>query len=94
MSTTYLCGNGHHGSPERRSVFNNGRRMDFSEMWTGKCAGTLYLGAEGREIDCDCDCHTPAVETVKRPDLFGNVTDTFASEGELNGFRPTQGRMI
>lgn len=32
--------------------------------------------------------------TVKRIDLFGNVRDTFQTETELNGFRPTQGRMI
>lgn len=33
-------------------------------------------------------------ETVKRADLFGNVLDTFATEGELNGYRESQGRML
>lgn len=33
-------------------------------------------------------------ETVKRVDLFGNVTDTFRSEAELNGFAVAQGRML
>lgn len=32
--------------------------------------------------------------TVKRPDLWGNVTDTFATETELNGHRLTQGRLL
>lgn len=32
-------------------------------------------------------------ETVKRVDLEGNVTDTFQTEGELNGFRQTQGAL-
>ena len=32
--------------------------------------------------------------TVKRADLFGAVTDTFATEAELNGFRPTQGAFL
>lgn len=36
----------------------------------------------------------PEPVTVKRADLFGNVADTYATEGELNGHRPTQGRMI
>lgn len=33
-------------------------------------------------------------ETVKRADLFGNITDTHRTEAELNGFRPTQGKML
>lgn len=37
---------------------------------------------------------TYAVETVKRPDLFGHVHDTYATETELNGFKPTQGALI
>ncbi len=32
--------------------------------------------------------------TVKRVDLFGNVTDTFQTEAELNGHKATQGRLI
>jgi len=32
--------------------------------------------------------------TVKRPDLFGNVHDTYQTEAELNGFRPTQGDLL
>lgn len=40
----------------------------------------------------DAIYHT--AETVKRPDLFGHVHDTYATETELNGFRPTQGALI
>ena len=39
----------------------------------------------------------PAAErqaTVKKPDLFGRVTDTFQTEAELNGFRQSQGRLL
>ena len=32
--------------------------------------------------------------TVKRVDLDGNVTDTYRTEAELNGWRPTQGAML
>lgn len=32
--------------------------------------------------------------TVKRIDLDGNVTDTFQTESELNGWRASQGRLM
>ena len=32
--------------------------------------------------------------TVKRVDIFGVVHDTHATEAELNGWRPKQGRML
>lgn len=31
-----------------------------------------------------------AVPTVKKVDLFGTVHDTYQTEAELNGWRPTQ----
>ncbi|OGT54339.1 MAG: hypothetical protein A3E01_15350 [Gammaproteobacteria bacterium RIFCSPHIGHO2_12_FULL_63_22] len=34
-----------------------------------------------------------APATVKRADLFGNVTDTYATEAELNGIRQSQGQL-
>ena len=36
----------------------------------------------------------PTEATVKRVDLYGNVVDTHQTEAELNGFRPSQGRML
>ena len=33
-------------------------------------------------------------ETVKRVDMFGVLTDTYATEAELNGFRPEQGALF
>lgn len=35
-----------------------------------------------------------APATVKRADLFGAVTDTYQTEGELNGWRATQARLF
>lgn len=35
-----------------------------------------------------------APATVQRVDLWGNLIDTHQTEAELNGFRPTQGRML
>lgn len=32
--------------------------------------------------------------TVKQLDIFGNVIDTYATEAELNGWRPQQGMML
>jgi hypothetical protein len=32
--------------------------------------------------------------TVKRPDLWGAVNDTFQTEAELNGIRDSQGRLL
>ena len=32
--------------------------------------------------------------TIKRADLWGNVTDTHQTEAELNGFRATQGALL
>ena len=47
------------------------------------------------------DCQAPGMcpkcaipTTVKRPDLFGNVTDTHQTETELNGFRASQGALL
>jgi len=37
-------------------------------------------------------CET--VATVKRIDLWGNVIDTFKTEGEANGWTPDQGRLL
>lgn len=36
--------------------------------------------------------HLP--HTVKVADLFGNVTDTYKTEGELNGYREEQARLV
>ena len=36
----------------------------------------------------------PDRQTVKRPDLFGAVHETHMTESELNGWRPSQGRLI
>lgn len=33
-------------------------------------------------------------QTVKRVDLFGNVIDTYATEGELNGWREQQSALV
>ena len=35
-----------------------------------------------------------SLETVTKPDLFGNVHDTFQTEAELNGFSPSQGPLL
>ena len=32
--------------------------------------------------------------TVKRPDLFGNVIDSYRTESELNGWKATQGALL
>ena len=34
--------------------------------------------------------HAAENATVKRVDLFGNIVDTFQTEGELNGWHATQ----
>lgn len=39
-------------------------------------------------------CPGPDRETVKRPDLFGTVHETYQTESELNGWRASQGRML
>lgn len=36
----------------------------------------------------------PNAATVKRATLFDGVIDTYSTESELNGYKPTQGRMI
>ena len=36
----------------------------------------------------------PRTETVKRASLWDGVQDTYRTESELNGFRPTQGALI
>lgn len=33
-------------------------------------------------------------ETVKRASLWGGVQDTYRTEAELNGFRPSQGALL
>ena len=35
-----------------------------------------------------------AAMTIKRPDLWGNVTGTHQTEAELNGFRASQGALL
>ena len=35
-----------------------------------------------------------AAMTIKRPDLWGNVTATHQTEAELNGFRASQGALL
>ena len=57
-------------------------------------------------IDCmecqpsDCvyprctDRTPPETETVKRADLFGNITDSHQTEAELNGWRESQGTLF
>jgi len=37
---------------------------------------------------------TPRTETVKRASLWDGVLDTYATETELNGFRPSQGAFL
>jgi len=48
---------------------------------------------EGRPACLKCEtCRSKP--TVKKLDIFGNVIDTFQTEGELNGWRPTQGSLF
>jgi hypothetical protein len=42
--------------------------------------------------DVDIAPHRSA--TIKRPDLWGAVNDTFQTEAELNGIRDSQGRLL
>ena len=57
------------------------------------------LGTEKREScpncgSCDLDIAPYQPATVKRATLFDGVVDTFQTEAELNGWRPSQGRML
>ncbi len=50
-------------------------------------------------LDCECTWHWVATteartETVKRASLWHGVQDTYRTESELNGFRPTQGALF
>lgn len=50
------------------------------------CKGSR-LGVEHRADSC-------GKPTVKRLDIFGQVHDTYQTESELNGWRPSQGRLL
>ncbi len=52
---------------------------------------TKELRAQAAEMEAALDTK-PA--TVQRVDLFGNMTDTFQTEAELNGHKASQGRLI
>lgn len=42
----------------------------------------------------DCDLERPTSITVKRPDLFGGLHDTYQTETELNGWKASQGALL
>lgn len=54
--TTWMCANGHHGTPERRFVDNP---QGWSGMYEGRCAGTSFSVWTGKTEDCPCSCHNP-----------------------------------
>ena len=71
------------------------------------CRTPIVLGPLAGNMTPDCceTCgmeHLPPMEspyhevtaTVKRADLWGNVTDTHQTEAELNGFRASQGALL
>lgn len=64
----------------------------FTELDDGQAAAFFVVPSE-----CDArERYAEAVErmTVKRPDLFGNVKDTYQTEAELNGWRVKQGSLL
>lgn len=56
--------------------------------------GELTTEADALCYDCTGGRRIEQPATVKRPDLFGTVHDTHATEAELNGYQPEQGRMF
>lgn len=54
------------------------------------CTADCVLGTDR----CECGACDRCAPTVKRVTLFDGVVDTFATEAELNGWRPSQGRML
>ncbi len=69
-------------------------------------ATCLFCGARMAPDDDPGECGHPEGQggaaavtdaqafTVKALDIFGEVHDTFQTEGELNGWRATQGRLV
>lgn len=55
-------------------------------------------GADGADYCPECYRASKGgrreVPTVKRASLWDGVVDTFATEAELNGFRPSQGGLL
>lgn len=49
--------------------------------------------AAGLDHECGPLCPIEPA-SVKRPDLFGNVNDTYQTEAELNGWRQKQGSLL
>jgi len=57
----------------------------YAERFCAECGEPMSV-APGRACK-------PAA-TVKRATLFDGIVDTYQTETELNGFRPTQGAML
>lgn len=66
--TTYACSDlDAHGTPERRYMQAPG---DFSGMFTGQCAGSVYVMRTGLQAECSCSCHAaPLVAPLASPAL-------------------------
>lgn len=71
--------------PERLEDY--GTVNELAGLLPGQTPGYPHSLDEAQAIVAERD-------TVKRPDLFGNVTDTYATEAELNGWKPSQGKLI
>lgn len=54
-------------------------------------AKALYEAEEAKYTELSKPVEAPKTDTVKRTDIFGNVTDTFQTEAELQGIRAEQG---
>lgn len=62
-------------------------------IWGEQALNNEYLAArDAKAVTETAPTSLPA--TVKRVDLFGNVTDTYATEGELNGWREQQSALV
>jgi len=68
---------------------HNTRR--YFEAHKLNCPEVQYKGSPGDHRNPD---EPRADETIKRADLWGNVTDTHQTETELNGHRASQGALL